>query len=550
MEIQWNILIIDRNANTRQTLADSLRNQYAVYTASSEVEGLKILHEKDIHLAILDQTIGAGAAESIIKTHPETLKAISGPSDDIAFLIRAINAGNVHTYIPKPWDAKTLHNIIESALDVCADNQAKAHLVRELEQIIEEMRFLYKISQTLSEKKSLPRLLSNIMESSKLLMNAEASSLLLYDKGDRKLHFQVATGAKGKLVKKFSIKLGTGIAGWVGKHKKSLLIPDCYADSRFNPDYDKRSNFKTRSMICVPLMRKNRLLGVIQVINKKDGSPFEERDLRLFETLASQCAIAIENHQLIEKQIESEALERELDMAREIQEKLLPEKLPDYTDIEIAAKLIPAKQVGGDYYNILRVDDNHSLFFVADVTGKGIPAALIVSTLCSSLSSYLKLKNCEFDLMTLVKGMNLVLIESTTVTRFATAWFGLYHHDTKILTSVNCGHNPPYLYRRGVKEPVTLDAGGLFLGGLDMPYESEQIQLGKGDAVIFFSDGVTEAWDKKEEEYGEERLISLVADCAQCSAGDILTKIEKDVKIHVGGAKQSDDFTCAVLKVL
>jgi len=329
-----------------------------------------------------------------------------------------------------------------------------------------------------------------------------------------------------------------------------LLVEDCYKDPRFSPDYDKKSKFKTKSMICVPLIRKRQLLGVMQVINKKGSGQFEERDLKIFETLASQCAIAIENHKLIEKQVETEALERELDTAREIQQKLLPAALPEYDDIQVAARLIPAKQVGGDYYNIVRINEKQSLFFVADVTGKGIPAALIVSTIYSCMNSYLKLKQDAFDLMTLVIAMNKVLIESTTTTKFATCWFGLYHHQTKHMVSINAGHNPPLIFRSCNTKPIALHKGGLFLGGLDVQYEMEEIQLRSDDVLVFFTDGVTEAWNEEEVEYEEYRLIQTVFKRLTEPAHAILSAIEKDVEQHVGKAQQSDDFTCAIMKIL
>ncbi len=422
--------------------------------------------------------------------------------------------------------------------------------VNELKNIFQRMRFLHEVSQKISEKKPLAKLLNEIMESSKIVMAAEASSLLLYEPEDKKLYFQVATGKKGKVVKKYSVDLGAGIAGWVAKNKQPLLIEDCYKDSRFNPDYDRQTNFRTKSMICVPLIRKKQLLGVIQVINKVNGGVFATDDLMIFETLAAQCAIAIENAKLIELQVESEALERELNTARDIQQALLPDKLPDYDDIDIAAQLIPAKLVGGDYYNIIRINKNESLFLVADVTGKGIPAALIVSTIYSCLSTYFKMKQGKFDLMKLVATLNRILIDSTTFDKFASCWFGLFRHDTMKLLSVNAGHNPPYIFTQGNENPRELQKGGLFLGGMDRPYESEEVQLKKDDVLVFFSDGVTEAWNEKEEEYDEYRLINIVSQQLNKSAGQILAAIEQDVNHHVRNAQQSDDFTCAVVKML
>ena len=553
MEIEWNILYVADNKSAINKLTKLLDGNYTIYSAMSDSECMAAMRKTEIHLIIIEKKVvknsGVEFIRSISLKHPKTIVIFTGPSGDADLLIEAINTGAIYRYVRKPWGKNELMKTIDDALGMYVKRQSDELLVQDLQLIIDDLNFLHKISQKISEKKPLPQLLSAIMESSKLLMNAEASSLLLYEPEDKKLYFHVATGDKGKVMKKFSVDLGVGIAGWVAKNKKPLLVEDCYKDPRFSPDYDKKSKFKTRDMICVPLIRKKQLLGVMQVINKKAKAKFQERDLRIFETLASQCAIAIENHNLVEKQVETEALERELDTAREIQQKLLPASLPEYEDIQIAARLIPAKQVGGDYYNIQRINDRQSLFFVADVTGKGIPAALIVSTIYSCMNSYLKLSQDRFDLMNLVTAMNRVLIESTTSTRFATCWFGLYDHDSKRLVSINAGHNPPYIFRENNTKPIELHKGGLFLGGLDVPYEMEEMHLRQNDVLVFFTDGVTEAWNEKEDEYEEYRLIQCVFRNIKESAQKVLAEIEKDVNRHVGKAQQSDDFTCAVVKL-
>lgn len=420
-------------------------------------------------------------------------------------------------------------------------------MVQKLQSFNERLQFLHKISREISSKKPLPRLLTEIMEHSKLLMRAEASSLLLYDPEEKKLFFSIATGDMGELVKQFTIDMGQGIAGWVAQHREPLVIEDCYQDPRFNPDFDKKSQFRTKSMICVPLIRKKELLGVIEVINKKDGNVFGTDDLSLFETLAAHCAIAIENHHLIEQQIETEALKREMETAREIQQHLLPKQLPAFDDLDIDNVIIPARMVGGDYYNVLRINDRETLFFIADVSGKGVPAALIVSIIVACLNSHL-LIDCEpFDLPGLVVSMNRVLLETTGPTKFVTAWFGLYNHETGILTSVNAGHNPPYLLRKQDGTLQLLEKGGIMLGSMDMPFEAEIIQLEPSDILLYYTDGVTEAWNVKEEDYGEERLLKIVKSEKTESAELILNAIRDDVNRHVGEAEQSDDFTCGII---
>lgn len=415
--------------------------------------------------------------------------------------------------------------------------------------IFSEMKFLHEISLKLSEKMPLAKLLYEIMESSKLVVQAEASSLLLYDSRDKMLHFQTVTGAKADQVKKFSLKLGEGIAGWVAQKRLPLLIEDCYQDARFNQAFDRYTKFRTRSMICVPLLRKNKLIGVMQVINKKGQGCFSQRDLILFETLAAQCAIAIENARLVQLEVAAESVRHELERAREIQQQLLPRQLPDYADLDVAAELVPAEQVGGDYYNILRLNARQSLFMVADVTGKGIPAALLVSTLHSALLTYLKMHNHQIESLDLVSALNRVLMECTGGIRFVTCWLGLYDHDSHLLTSINAGHNFPYVFSGNDEQPHKLSKGGLFLGVFDKPYEAEQIHLNPGDIVVFYSDGVTEAENGRKELYGEIRLVNQVETARGKSAQEILTGISLDIREHVGRAKPSDDITCGIIKI-
>jgi sigma-B regulation protein RsbU (phosphoserine phosphatase) len=411
----------------------------------------------------------------------------------------------------------------------------------------QKISLLMHINQSISERKPLPDLFSEIMEKSKYLLEAEASSLLIYDPDDQSLHFKVAMGDKGEMIKKFSVQIGQGIAGWVAENKKPVNIEDCYDDPRFDSSYDKKTNFRTRAMLCVPLLKNEQLIGVLQVINKKDGGIFSAEDLMLLETMASQCAIAIDNDRLTKMEISAKTMEQELETARQIQLKALPERIPEIREIDIAAVLNPAKQVGGDYYHIFNLDENISLWVIADVSGKGVPAALIVSTLHAAIQTYLSVGFEKPDLISLVDSVNKVLIDNTTPDKYATAWFGMYHAGESRLESVNAGHNPPYIFKRDEDKPLELTEGGVFLGAYPLPYDKEIVNLNRGDVLVLFTDGVTEAWNEKEEDYEEWRLIKTVSAIKEKKAEEILRAVEKDVEKHVNGAPQSDDFTALVI---
>ncbi len=424
----------------------------------------------------------------------------------------------------------------------------KDHL-EQLECMEKELNNLHHVSQRISQKKEIEVLLHEIMESCKEVTNSEASSLLIYDEKENNLYFEVALGDKGHEVKKIICNMGEGIAGWVAENRKPLLVADCYNDPRFNPDYDRQTGFRTRSMICVPMLMEEKLIGVIQVINKKGEKSFTERDLNLFQILASQCGISIENARLTDIQIRQKAFERELETARMIQENLLPQKLPSVTGLDIAFRLKSAKEIGGDYYNVYKLDDTRTLFFICDVSGKSVSAALIVSTVCSCMMTYLKMKPEHPELEQIVTALNKVLIESTTEEKFATAWFGLYDSSDRTIVSINSGHNSTFVFRNG-KVCKDLTAGGVFLGLADLPYTSESFQLQEGDTIVCFTDGISEAFSISGELYGDERLCETVGRLIGLPAEELLNRIFDDVRKFADGADQSDDMTCGVIKVV
>ncbi len=413
--------------------------------------------------------------------------------------------------------------------------------------LIRGLQHSQSISLKILEQKPIEILLTDIMNSSKEVMNAEASSLLLYDAKTERLDFIVAHGEQGGKIKKMHVKMGQGIAGWVAKNRQSVLIKDCYKDERFDPSYDKRTSFTTKSVICVPLLRNNELLGVMQVINKKDHLTFHNDDLTIFLSFASQCSVAIENAKLVEIQIASKSLEFELETAREIQQKLLPKELPEYKDLDISAKLVSATQVGGDYYDVIKINDYQSLFMVADVSGKGIPAALIVSTVHACLRTQLLFSH--IDVVSLAEHLNNLLLQSTTLDKFVTVWLGLYDHPSKTLHSVNAGHFPPLILRKGSTEMIQLDKGGPLMGMFDLTYRFGTTHMEKDDLLILYTDGITEAHNDQNEMFGTDGICEIICKNDDRPAVDILKAIENGVNIFTNNAPFEDDFTCVVVKV-
>ena len=410
--------------------------------------------------------------------------------------------------------------------------------------MLEEISALHDVGRSIQSARNLDALLNFIMKKCMEIMNSEAGSLMLVVPDSDELEFKVALGPKSDGVKPFRVKIGQGISGWVAQHKEPILIPDAYADPRFDPSFDKRSGFRTRSYLCVPMLYQEDILGVMTVLNRKDGQPFSENDLTLLTTFAAQAAIAIENARLVKSEIEMERLERELQIAAEIQRHLIPEQVPQIPDLEISATYRPCKEVGGDFYDIIPLNNRKVIFVMADVAGKGVPGALQVATMQASLRAYLEFSQ---DLKEVVEKLNRLLINTTMDDGFITFFIMSYDLDSHTIQYINAGHNPPLIVSEQgeIKE---LNKGGIFLGFQPWTYEQEEVSLAVGSVVVAYTDGLVEAMNTAEKEFGENRLKALLKTHRTLTSEQIQSTIIQQVTEFIGDNPLQDDFTLLVVK--
>ena len=304
--------------------------------------------------------------------------------------------------------------------------------------------------------------------------------------------------------------------------------------------------FDAGFVLSVPMVIKNEVRGVILLGKRLTGKPFSQSDLEYISSVAGLAVISIENSRLFKEALEKQKLEKDLELARTIQKNLLPKEIPVFKNIEIAAFNKTAKQVGGDYYDIIRLDEKNVLIAIADVSGKGVQAALLMANLQAFLKAIIKQN------IPLVEASNLIndlVSENTTMGSFITFFWGILNTEDRTFTYVNAGHNPPVWVGNG--KLVKLKTGGMILGVMPtvVDYKFETIQLEKGDLIVLFTDGITEAMDTEKNEYSEERLEKLITENKKETAGGLLKKIMEDVNDHTSGAEQSDDITCCVIKV-
>jgi len=299
--------------------------------------------------------------------------------------------------------------------------------------------------------------------------------------------------------------------------------------------------------LIVPMQIKGITKGLIMLGQRIAGQPYSKSDIEYVASVGSLAAISIENAMLFSETLEKQKLEKDLETARNIQKNLLPKKIPQTNSFDISAYNNSARQVGGDYYDIVHISEDELLFAIGDVSGKGVPAALLMANLQAFLKSICKMK---MPLGSATDFINDLVSENTTNGSFITFFWGILNDKTKELVYVNAGHNPPLLIRDGKIEK--LKTGGMILGVMPtlIPYKSESLQLQTGDLMVFFTDGITEAMDPDYKEFTDEKLEELSLTLTQNCSSEALEKIIEEVKNYTRGAEQSDDITLITIKVL
>ncbi len=298
--------------------------------------------------------------------------------------------------------------------------------------------------------------------------------------------------------------------------------------------------------LLVPMQIQGATKGLILLGTRINKMKYSEADIEFIYSVGSLAIISLENQRLFIEELEKQKMEEELEIARDIQRNLLPHSIPRYKNFEIAAENLSSKQVGGDYYDVIKLDEDSFCIAIADVSGKGVPAALLMANIQAFLKTFSKQ---GMDLEEATGLINDLITENVSDGKFITFFWGVLEEDKKTIHYVNAGHNQPLLIRNN--EIRKLDKGGIILGVMktQVPYESESVQLEKDDVVILFTDGITEAKNLSDEEFSDERLEELAKHFANNSAPEILSSIQKEIKRFTKGALQSDDITLIVLKV-
>ena len=299
-------------------------------------------------------------------------------------------------------------------------------------------------------------------------------------------------------------------------------------------------------MLALPLKHQGETRGALCLGSKRTGRSYTPGDIEFLSSLGHLALVSIQHSFLVEEQIEKERLEEEMRLARRIQERLLPQRTPAVNGYEIAALAQPSRFVGGDYYDVVELQGGRLLAAIADVTGKGVPAALLMANLQASLHVMLPM---DLSIEQAAGHVNRVICENTDADKFITFFVAILHVDSGTMDYVNAGHNPPMLVRRNGSIEL-LETGGLLLGVLEQfGYERGRVKLAPDDVVALFTDGVTEAMDGGGREYHEDRLQATLKRARSQPASIILKAVREDVAAFMGSITDlSDDLTLVVIK--
>jgi serine phosphatase RsbU (regulator of sigma subunit) len=396
---------------------------------------------------------------------------------------------------------------------------------------------LLELTAAMSRELQLEPLLLKIIATVTQLLAAERATLFTHDRETDELSVLVGQDERAPEIR---FPARDGIAGHVFATGETVNIPDAYADPRFNPAIDGRTGFRTRSVLCGPVVnRKGETIAVIEVLNKTSGA-FTALDEKRLQAFTSQASMALDRAQLFEAFLEKERIESGLRLAHDIQMGMLPKEFPASSRFELVAHLTPARSVGGDFYDFLQ-DGDRLFFVIGDVSGKGVAAALFMAVTKALFRATVQ---TEPSLSAVLAKVNRELCRDNERAMFVTAFAGWLDAGSGEVVFGNAGHVLPYhVGRDGAVAPVSA-AHGLAMGVLpDYEYRTASLRLRPGEALFLCTDGVLEAHDARNEQFGPGRLLERLASTAAVPAAEVVRDVAGAVDEFAKGVRQFDDIT-------
>lgn len=404
---------------------------------------------------------------------------------------------------------------------------------------------LYQLSQTFNSSLDIDEVLDRVMDEVIAAIGAERGFIALKD-GEGGLDFRSARGIAQTSIDDPDSQISHSVIHEVLQADEAVLTQDAQSDSRFD-DRTSVLDLQLRSILCTPLKLKDKTLGVIYVDNRLFSGYFNDDELEMLSAIASSAAVAIENARLYEVAVEKGRMEQELQMAYRVQSSLITEELPQLPGWDFAASWQPAREVSGDFYDFIPYDDKKLCLVIADVTDKGMPAALFMALTRSLVRASLDQSD---SLAAGITSANRLICSDSSISMPVTLFLCCLESGEEV-TYVNAGHNPTIHYQANHTELNKLNPTGMFLGfEEEAEYSQKTISLNSGDFLVLYTDGVPDAINEQKEEFGMERCLRVIEKNQHASASEILSAVENAVQEFTGDAAAYDDFTMLIAKRL
>ena len=412
---------------------------------------------------------------------------------------------------------------------------------RRLKNAVQELSILNDLARAIGGSLDPQEIINTIIRRSLRAVNAEQGVITLVDQeADDPMKTLVRAMVSSTEHEKFH--LTQSLLGWMHLNKKPLLVNAPRTDERFR---GVKWDESITSLVCVPMMIKSELKGVITAYNKKGGTGFTEDEQRLLSIIAAQSAQVVENARLNERERQLLKMQEEIRLASTIQNDLLPKMAPEVPGYEIAGRSIPAQVVGGDYFDFIRINEHRLALCVGDVSGKGLPASLLMANTQATLRGQTLINPSARECM---ERSNKLLFDSTSAEKFVTMFYSILDTSSHQLSYSNAGHDNPYLLSPG-GQCKRLIVGGVPLSIFEhFPFEEDTITMEPGEVLVICSDGIAEAMNPNQVQFGEERLSVLLHKLHAASSTDIIEGIIAAVREHAGTAPQADDMTIVVVR--
>jgi serine phosphatase RsbU (regulator of sigma subunit)/pSer/pThr/pTyr-binding forkhead associated (FHA) protein len=449
--------------------------------------------------------------------------------------------------ISPPKNVNTIMHLEEILKKTDIDTTLKATFKpADMERIKTEhksLAIMNEVSKALILHKPLGELLEIIMDliSENLPMDR---GILMLREGNPPQFIPKVVRIVNKKLKDQKIQVSQSIINMAVNNNSSVLTYDAQSDPRFRAQ-DSIIKFNIHSAMCVPLWNNKEIIGIIYSDRRSLLEQFTDEDLKLLTLLSNLAAVKIENSKVIDQAIEIEKMEKELSLAAKIQEDFLPKKNPDCENFLITGSNVPCYQVGGDYFDFIEIDPDRLGIVIADVSGKGVPASLLMASLRAALHFEV---HSQYKIEAMAAKLNNFVHRSSASNSFITFFFCELNKKRGELIYINAGHNPPLILDKKGKIH-RLESCGLCLGMFpSTTYEAQKITLKAGEMALLFTDGITESRNKKEEEFTEERLTGLLQKHSKLEAPKLLKKISEELNSFTSGAETMDDMTIVIIQ--